>query len=161
MESFDRHGHLTDAALTALVRGDEALDELTRLELAEHLAFCDRCLERYTETLAEADLLTPEHTCRETLWGRVRARTLRLITSRYATAAAAVALALTMLWGGRLLPDRALPPEGETPLPERIEETVTAWAQWPRALTEALSGLTDFLDHPGAPAPAEQGGHQP
>ena len=109
----------------------------------------------------DGELLTPERTCRETLWGRIRARTLRLITSRYATAAAAVALALTMLWGGRLLPDRALPPEGETPLPERIEEMVTAWAQWPRALTEALSGLTDFLDHPGAPAPAEQGGHQP
>ena len=161
MEHFDRHGHLTDGALTALIRGGETLDELTRLELAEHLAFCDRCLERYTETLAEADLLTPEHTCREPLWGRVRARPLRLITSRYATAVAAVALALTMLWGGRLLPDRALPPEGETPLPERIEETVTAWAQWPRTLTEAISGLADFLDHPGAPAPAEQGGHQP
>ena len=159
MESFDRHGHLTDAALTALVRGDEALDELTRLELAEHLAFCDRCLERYTETLAEADLLTPEHTCRETLWGRVRARTLRLITSRYATAAAAVALALTMLWGGRLIPDRPLPPEDG--LPQRVEEAAEAWARWPRALTEAVSGLTDFMDNFGAPAPTEQGGHQP
>ena len=47
MELFDPSGHLTDRALLALVRNEE-LDELARLELAEHLAYCDRCLQRYT-----------------------------------------------------------------------------------------------------------------
>ena len=158
MEHFDRHGHLTDGALTALIRGDETLDELTRLELAEHLAFCDRCLERYTEKLAEADLLTPEHTCRETLWGRIRARTLRLITSRYATAAAAVALALTMLWGGTLFRDQAVIPGDRGRVLEAVEEVMTSWTQWPQALTGAFSQLADSFDHPGADAPATQGG---
>ena len=48
MTCFRPDGHLTDAALTALVRGD-CLEELDRLELAEHLAYCDQCLQRYTE----------------------------------------------------------------------------------------------------------------
>ena len=42
MEYFRPDGHLTDEALAALVRS-EPLDELVRLELAEHLAYCDDC----------------------------------------------------------------------------------------------------------------------
>lgn len=52
MTCFRPDGHLTDAALTALVRGD-CLEELDRLELAEHLAYCDQCLQRYAELLSE------------------------------------------------------------------------------------------------------------
>ena len=58
MTCFRPDGHLTDAALTALVRGD-CLEELDRLELAEHLAYCDQCLQRYAELLSEGPMLTP------------------------------------------------------------------------------------------------------
>ena len=58
MEIFDKDGHLTVQALKALVRNDP-LEELTRLEMAEHLSFCDRCLQRYTELLTDDVLLTP------------------------------------------------------------------------------------------------------
>ena len=51
MVCFRPDGHLTDEALAALVRGD-ALTEMDRLELAEHLAYCDQCLQRYTELLS-------------------------------------------------------------------------------------------------------------
>ena len=40
MTCFRPDGHLTDEALAALIRGD-ALAELDRLEIAEHLAYCD------------------------------------------------------------------------------------------------------------------------
>ena len=100
MEWFRADGHLTNEALTALVR-DGSLDELSRLEIAEHLSFCDACLQRYTDLLCGAELLEPERSCQKTLWARVRTRTLRLVTSRYATAAAAVALALTVLWSSQ------------------------------------------------------------
>ena len=66
MTCFRPDGHLTDAALTALVRGD-CLEELDRLELAEHLAYCDQCLQRYTELLSEGPMLTPARSCRESL----------------------------------------------------------------------------------------------
>ena len=98
MTCFRPDGHLTDAALTALVRGD-CLEELDRLELAEHLAYCDQCLQRYTELLSEGPMLTPARSCRESLRRRIRQRAVQLGVSRYATAAAAVTLALTLLWG--------------------------------------------------------------
>ena len=96
MTCFRPDGHLTDAALTALVRGD-CLEELDRLELAEHLAYCDQCLQRYTELLSEGPMLTPARSCRESLRRRIRQRAVQLGVSRYATAAAAVTLALTLL----------------------------------------------------------------
>lgn len=52
IEVFDRDGCLTDDALLALIRQEP--DEMTRLEIAEHLSFCDRCTERYSELLCEA-----------------------------------------------------------------------------------------------------------
>lgn len=66
MERFRADGHLTDEALLALIRQEEQ-SELERLEIAEHLAFCDACLQRYTELLAESPLLTPVSSCRQSL----------------------------------------------------------------------------------------------
>ena len=65
MELFRADGHLTDEALTALIR-EEPLGELERLEMAEHLAFCDWCLQRYTGALEGAALRAPQRSCRET-----------------------------------------------------------------------------------------------
>ena len=143
MELFDPAGHLTDGALLALAH-EEVPDELARLEMAEHLAYCDQCLHRYTALLAEAPLLTPAHSCRESLWRRVRARTLRLLTSRYATAAAAVALALTVLWGSAAVP---LPKRPSLPeIPQRLQ----SWPQrWSDSLDGALSRFNDMFDDLG------------
>ena len=143
MELFDPSGHLTDRALLALVRNEE-LDELARLELAEHLAYCDRCLQRYTALLADVPLLVPAHSCRESLWRRIRVRTLRLLTSRYATAASAVALALTVLWGSAAVP---LPKRPSLPeVPQRLQ----SWPQrWSDSLDGALSRFNDMFDDLG------------
>ena len=143
MELFDPAGHLTDGALLALAH-EEVPDELARLEMAEHLAYCDQCLYRYTALLAEAPLLTPAHSCRESLWRRVRARTLRLLTSRYATAAAAVALALTVLWGSAAVPFPQRPSLPE--VPQRLQ----SWPQrWSDSLDGALSRFNDMFDDLG------------
>ena len=143
MELFDPAGHLTDGALLALAH-EEVPDELARLEMAEHLAYCDQCLHRYTALLAEAPLLTPAHSCRESLWRRVRARTLRVLTSRYATAVAAVALALTVLWGSAAVP---LPKRPSLPeVPQRLQ----SWPQrWSDSLDGALSRFNDMFDDLG------------
>ena len=157
MEPFRTDGHLTDETLAALDRGRE-LDELTRLEAAEHLAFCDQCLQRYTDALALAPLLTPERSCRESLWRRIRARTIRIFTSRYATTAAAVALALTVVWGsGRLdfvrLP---IPPEDRPSVSEGLQR----WpARWSDSLDSAMSGFNDFFSGLGRWTPPPQGGN--
>ena len=147
MEPFRTDGHLTDETLAALARGRE-LDELTRLEVAEHLAFCDACLQRYTDLLAPAPLLVPAHSCRERLWVRVRRRTLRLVTSRYATAAAAVALALTVLWGSAAI---SLP-QRRPALPE-VPQQLQHWPeQWSDSLNGALSRFNAMFDDLGGAA---------
>ena len=58
MNAFDKHGHLTEEALRVLTDGG-SLTELERLELAEHLSYCDGCLERYAALLAETPLMEP------------------------------------------------------------------------------------------------------
>ena len=148
MELFRADGHLTDEALTALIR-EEPLGELERLEMAEHLAFCDWCLQRYTGALEGAALRTPQRSCRETLWGRVRARMAQLFVNRYATAAAAVVLALTLLWGGGGLSDRIA--QDQMAWFHRANDTVTEWASgWPQALEETFGRLDGFFDSFGA-----------
>ena len=148
MEIFDPAGHLTDSALLALARSEE-LDQLARLEIAEHLAYCDRCLQRYTTLLAAAPLLTPDRSCRESLWRRLRARTMRILASRYSTAAAAVALALTVLWGSTAVS-----------LPEAPRHFQSWPERWSDTLDGGLSRLnTMFDDLGGAVRRPAQGGN--
>ena len=152
MDLFRYDGHLTDEALAALVTG-AVLDETARLEMAEHLAFCDLCLQRYTDALAGAPLLVPERSCRESLWRRVRARTIRIFTSRYAAAVAGVALALTLVWGSGY---------GSFRLPELPEDRPTVsdgLRKWNESLDSAMSGLNEFFDGLGRQAPPAQGGN--
>ena len=59
MELFDKNGCLTDEGLQALQAG--GLDELGRLETAEHLSYCDKCMDRYTALLTADALETPPH----------------------------------------------------------------------------------------------------
>ena len=61
MELFDAKGCLSEEGLQALVGGQ--LDETQRLEAAEHLAYCDRCMDRYTALLTD-DVLE-QHTMAE------------------------------------------------------------------------------------------------
>ena len=78
---FREDGHLSGRALAALAQSEDCFDELERLEIAEHLAFCDECLQRYTLALVGGDLLVPERSCQKTLWARIRSRALRLAVS--------------------------------------------------------------------------------
>ena len=152
MEIFQHDGHLTDRALAALVAG-ESLDETARLEIAEHLAYCDLCLQRYTDALAGAPLLTPERSCRESLWRRIRARTVQIFTSRYAAAVAGVVLALTLVWGSGY---------GSIRLPELPEDRPTVsdgLRKRNESLDNAMSGVNGFFDGLSRMAPPVQGGN--
>ena len=161
MTCFRPDGHLTDAALAALVRGDP-LPELERLELAEHLAYCDRCLQRYTELLTDDALVPPPSPAGPGLRRRLRRRTVRLTVSRYATAAAAVVLTLTVLWGSIGLSGQAVP--AEPTFLERAGTALTEWtAAWPLAWADALSGFSELFDDFGIPPRNDltQGGTHP
>ena len=97
-ELFSSDGHLTGEALEVLMRGE--LDELERLEVGEHLSFCDTCLARYTSLLTEEVQLSPPDDqtlpVMRRLWQRIWTGRVR----RYASAAAAVALAGALWYTG-------------------------------------------------------------
>ena len=92
---FDTAGCLTQSGLAA--RGDDRLDDLGRLEAAEHLTFCDRCLARYTALLESIQLSAPMRDLIPQVQALMRLRAFRVMTNRYVSVAAAIALALA-LW---------------------------------------------------------------
>lgn len=160
MERFRDDGHLTDEALSALIQ-QVPMGELERLEIAEHLAFCDICLQRYTTLLTDAPLLIPAQSCRETLWARIRRRTIRLVTSRYATAAAAVVLALTLLWSGLRFSGTAPEHSGFFQgAGSAVSDQLQDFSQrWSNSLDGIFSRMSGFFDSFGGGRPqTNQGG---
>ena len=75
---------------------DGTLDEMGRLEASEHLSFCDSCLVRYTELLADDTLLVPEMPLTPTVLARVRRRAVRVFFNRYTRVAAVAAFAVVL-----------------------------------------------------------------
>ncbi len=90
---FSKDGHLTDEALRTLINGNP-LTELERLELSEHLAFCDICVEKYANLLEDCLLLSPAEPVAPSVITRIRARARRMFANKYATAIAAACFAI-------------------------------------------------------------------
>ena len=75
MELFREDGCLSDEGLHALTAGQ--LDELGRLEAAEHLAYCDKCTDRYTALLTADALSDPPRSVRRTVMGTIWVRLMQ------------------------------------------------------------------------------------
>lgn len=146
MNAFDKHGHLTEEALRVLTDGG-SLTELERLELAEHLSYCDGCLERYAALLAETPLMEPPPRCKENIRRRIRRRAAGLLLNRCTAAAAAVAVVVTAVWTA---PAASVPHSGgERPV---IGEVLRSWPERLDRRLEQITGLWAGRDN-------IQGGH--
>ena len=93
MELFDKNGCLTDEGLQALQAG--GLDELGRLETAEHLSYCDKCMDRYTVLLTADALETPPHSAHKAVMAAIWVRLMQNTWGRAAVAGVAAVLAFT------------------------------------------------------------------
>ena len=100
MELFDAKGCLSEEGLQALVGGQ--LDETQRLEAAEHLAYCDRCMDHYTALLTDDVLEQPPRSARGAVMGTIWIRLMQNTWGRAAVATVAAVLALTMWRTGAL-----------------------------------------------------------
>jgi len=141
MKMFNPDGHLTNQALQAL--NTSVLDELSRLEAAEHLSFCDQCLLRYTEVLEQGQLITPPDTLKPKILAELRRRSLRLFSSRYATAVAAAGLAL-VLWSGGVF-GALMPDIQQTPPQKAAQEQTALFAQADKLVETMNDRLNDLL----------------
>ena len=135
MELFDEKGCLTDEGLHALIAGE--LDELGRLEAAEHLSYCDRCMDRYMNMLTPEVIEQPAHSLAtpvaRTLWVQLMQSTL----GRSAIAAVAAMLALTF-WANGLF---NLPQTLKNRQPGKPQTTQTQQAN---PLHDAWEACSDF-----------------
>ena len=100
MELFQENGCFTDEGLQAVVGGQ--LDELGRLEAAEHLSYCDQCMDRYTALLTADVLETPPKGVKNTVMTTIWVRLMQNTYGRIAVASVAAVLALTMWRSGAL-----------------------------------------------------------
>ena len=130
---FDEKGHLTDMALEELIHGQP--DEIVRLEIAEHLSFCDRCLERYTEMLTPSVLVAPEPSNVAQIMRRIRYRAKTIFFHKYATLAVAACLALVLWTSGMFHID------GESLDRLRYSEIVVRTEQ----MAERTENFTDYI----------------
>ena len=100
MELFDQNGCLTEEGLHAVIGGQ--LDELGRLEAAEHLSYCDKCMDRYTALLTADVLEEPPRSARGAVMGTIWVRLMQNTYGRVAVASVAAVLALTLWRSGAL-----------------------------------------------------------
>ena len=131
MELFDKNGCLTDEGLQALQAG--GLDELGRLETAEHLSYCDKCMDRYTALLTADALETPPHSAHKAVMAAIWVRLMQNTWGRAAVAGVAAVLAFTMWRSGTI--DQLLAAHmdtGDQPEPDRRACTAgQAGGRWP------------------------------
>lgn len=95
---FTDDGHLTEEALKKLIQGE--LNQDQRLEVGEHLSFCDSCLERYTALLTEDTLEVPAIDSVRPVMRRVRTRRWSDTVRRIGSAVAAAAITCMLWYGG-------------------------------------------------------------
>lgn len=95
-EIFNENGHLNIETLEALCIGGD-FSELERLEIAEHLSFCDCCVTSYTEALDFSPELSPEQPLAPGVIARLRKRFASQLVRKYATVAAAASFAI-LFW---------------------------------------------------------------
>ena len=168
MELFREDGCLSDEGLHALTAGQ--LDELGRLEAAEHLAYCDKCTDRYTALLTADALADPPRDVRRTVMSTIWVRLMQNTWGRAAVATVAAVLALTMWRAGTLeqilhtgqqlntwLPQTTQQTEPELlgkPVNDKAPQPSTAPLGKPiedkKQLTEKLSDALDALLHHSA-----------
>ncbi len=137
---FDTAGCLTPSGLEAL--RDDRLDELGRLEAAEHLTFCDRCLARYTALLESIQLSAPMRDLIPQVQALMRLRTFRIMTNRYVSVAAAIALALALWRFGLFGAAPAAAPQEKT----EPRQNTSISQMLGKALNGASEGLQGVLD---------------
>lgn len=138
-ELFSRDGHLTDFALAALIDG--SLDDLQRLEVGEHLSFCDCCLDRYSELLTIDTLEAPEQDQTAAVMQRIRRKKWRTSIRRYTAAAVAVAIGSSLWYSGLLdaMGDTMLQP----PVTERPANAISAQQEHTSRIGETIQTTVD------------------
>lgn len=138
----DETGCLTAFALDALVEG--SLGELERLEVSEHLSYCDCCVERYTALLTGETLLEAPDLMKQSVLSTLKKRAARVFVNRYFHMGVAACLTLVLWTTGVFTSVRDIP---TIPLPIEPQRGQATISEHLENLSEELNdGLYGFAD---------------
>lgn len=145
-ELFNENGCLSEYALKSLVDESPELTELNRLEISEHLSFCDACLDRYMLILQSAALKAPPKPQTPAVKKRIAARGARLFINRYITVAAAACFALIFTVFGALGPFSAKPKRTLTSFGAEIVTVNETKQNIVKATQDSLQSIWELLN---------------
>ena len=142
---FSDDGHLTDDAFRALDSGDA--DELSRLEISEHLSFCDQCIDRYTAFLETVVLMEPVQPLAPEVLHEVRHRG-RVISLRRSIRAVVAACLALIIWFGAVysLPSKE---NSQQESPGAMQEFSRQTADITRMVSDSIGNFFLELDLKG------------
>lgn len=92
---FNDDGHISDFGFYRLQKNE--LNEIQSLEIAEHLSFCDKCIEKYTSILSDSNLLEPPETFTISTLKKIKKKITQFICNKYFSVAIAAGFAI-FLW---------------------------------------------------------------
>ncbi len=93
---FTKDGHITKQAYALFLSGD--MCEKSRLEIAEHLSFCDECIEHFVLAIGQEALVSPPNSTRSSIIKTIYARVFNAVFNKYTAYIAAACIAF-VLWG--------------------------------------------------------------
>lgn len=148
MDLFDEFGHLTKNALQLMINGEP--DELQRLEIAEHLSFCDECIAKYTACLEQSALMSPEKPLETGVLAKIKSRAHRIFMNRYATIATAACFAIVLWTTGIFTPDYSkMNGEGLQTIVIKTNEFSQKTEEFTRGISEGINNFFDTIDWKG------------
>lgn len=138
-EIFNEDDHISDYGFNKLLQDE--LNDLELLEIAEHLSFCDECIEKYSELLNNVSLLSPPETFINRTLKAIKQKTIRLIYNKYFSAAVAAGFAI-FLWVSGIfnINVEALNKKIEIPVNKRTSITDSFSAKF-NSIVDKLSSL--------------------
>lgn len=141
MERFDDNGHITAQGFSLLLHGEP--DTLSRLELAEHLSFCDECCQKYADLMETEPLFSPPQPVAPNVCGQLRSRKRTIRFRRIFKVGLAASLALG-LWsaglGAGIIPAAPSPDTLNFGAAPAVVEKIAKQQQAMRQTREALTG---------------------
>lgn len=144
---FDQNGHLTQLAIAELIYGSPS--ELSRLEAAEHLSFCDSCLLEYTKAQESAHPdFAPEPP--KNLMHKVLFKNAKISVKRYISLGVAASITIALWNAGTFsrdfYPTEYLRTRAEAVAQKYIEIKTTAEKALDEQKQEFLADLQNFKE---------------
>ena len=98
MEIFDEDGHITSYGFQLFINGEPS--ELERLEISEHLGFCDKCLSEYLLNMQNISLISPIKSVEKDVLKAINKNYRKMFFSRYVMAAVAASVTMVLWFNG-------------------------------------------------------------